>query len=76
MMPSIIDLLFGCVHADYSWPQTKGGLTTVSCLECGKTFFYDLNRMAIQEPAPRVITHMPPSFIEETIELCGREERA
>lgn len=57
---TIIDLLFGCLHSHYTFPQTpksrpgkrlpKATLLTgtyVVCIECGKEFPYDWNEMKV-----------------------------
>ncbi len=59
MFSDIIDMLFGCSHKNYSFPITakKGSSnhshaasvtgTYVVCLDCGKEFPYDWNKMKI-----------------------------
>jgi hypothetical protein len=48
-----------CTHPRISWPLTIKGVTTVSCLECGRTMLYDwdgLGALPIKAPtvtAPR-----------------------
>jgi hypothetical protein len=43
------DLMFGCLHTNYSFPITRGKYphkrTTVCCLNCGQEFEYDLDQM-------------------------------
>ncbi len=56
-MARLLDILFGCTHSNYSFPQTpKGGQrpkaavltgTYVVCTDCGKEFPYDWNAMKI-----------------------------
>jgi hypothetical protein len=57
-MRNILDALFGCWHANYSFPRTtKPGQrrseaaavtgTYVVCLDCGKEFPYDWQEMRI-----------------------------
>lgn len=70
MMPSIIDLLFGCLCENYSFPQTKDGITTVSCLDCGAGWFYDANEMKRQGKVPRVITHRSEPTLLENLETA------
>jgi hypothetical protein len=45
------DLLIGCWHVNYSFPMTRrqnGKLvTTTCCLNCGKEFHYDLEKMRV-----------------------------
>lgn len=47
MMARILDLLFGCSHQNYTFPQSAGNGHYVCCLECGKEFEYDWNAMRI-----------------------------
>lgn len=73
MITDLVDMLFGCSHKRYTFPITAKGAarhmaaasptgTYVVCLDCGKEFAYDWDRMkvvsrrrttapAIQEPA-------------------------
>jgi len=37
---SLTQWLFGCHHHNVSFPQTRDGETTVSCLGCGRRFLY------------------------------------
>jgi len=64
MIASLVDLLFGCSHSNYSFPQTvKSGHarpaaatvtgTYVVCLDCGKEFPYDWRSMKVVAQAPR-----------------------
>jgi hypothetical protein len=53
----ILDAFFGCSHRRTTFPITRvdqAGATTgaiyVVCLECGKQFTYDWNKMHIGEP--------------------------
>jgi hypothetical protein len=53
---SLVDLLFGCVHSDYTWPQKDGRKAYVCCLECGKEFAYCMTTFKVLGPrniAPR-----------------------
>jgi hypothetical protein len=66
MFVDVFDMLFGCWHKRYSFPITakKGNHvrsqaasvtgTYVVCLDCGKEFPYDWNKMKVlsAEPAP------------------------
>jgi hypothetical protein len=47
MLSSVIDILFGCWHKNYSFPITtkKGQRTYVVCLECGREFPYNWQEM-------------------------------
>ena len=57
MISSLIDILFGCWHTNYSFPITARGKrrsgaatatgTYVVCLDCGKEFPYDWKQMKI-----------------------------
>ena len=62
-MASILDMLFGCTHKNYSFPLTnKRGQrrspaasltgTYVVCLECGKEFPYDWHEMKVMSGKP------------------------
>ncbi len=56
-MANLFDLLFGCSHRNYTFPQTmkpaqrrrmtSATNTYVVCLECGKEFPYDWKEMRI-----------------------------
>lgn len=48
MMPSLSDLLFGCVHSNVSFPQGKGMECHICCLDCGREFSYDWQRMEVR----------------------------
>lgn len=64
MFVNWLDIVFGCRHANYSFPLTmksrrhEGGRkgTYVVCLDCGREFAYDWNRMKViageATPAP------------------------
>jgi hypothetical protein len=62
MIASLVDLLFGCSHSNYSFPQTvKAGHsrpaaaavtgTYIVCLDCGKEFPYDWRSMKVVSAA-------------------------
>ena len=62
-MASILDMLFGCTHKNYSFPITnKRGQrrspaaaltgTYVVCLDCGKEFAYDWHEMKVVSGRP------------------------
>jgi hypothetical protein len=62
-MASIVDMLFGCWHKNYSFPITnKPGQrrsaaasltgTYVVCLDCGKEFPYDWTTMKVLDSRP------------------------
>lgn len=51
-MSGIIDILFGCTHRNYTFPQTHRCRFTgrkmpmhVVCLDCGAEALYDFRRM-------------------------------
>jgi hypothetical protein len=56
-LSQFIDALFGCHHSEFSFPMTPRGKkpvaaaqatgTYVACLDCGKEFPYDWNKMSI-----------------------------
>ena len=63
-MASLLDVLFGCTHRNYSFPITKRSGqrrthaasvtgTYVACLDCGKEFPYDWQEMRVIESKPR-----------------------
>ena len=72
MLSKMMDAVFGCRHARYSFPITvRAGSrsnpkaqrtgTYVACLDCGKEFRYDWQEMKIvgsqaREPAPSLVT--------------------
>ena len=57
MIAKLIDTLFGCSHARYSFPVTVRGAgrpqaaaltgTYVACLDCGREFPYDWQEMKV-----------------------------
>jgi hypothetical protein len=57
MIGSVVDLLFGCWHRNYSFPRSARGQrrsgaaaatgTYVVCLDCGKEFPYDWQKMKV-----------------------------
>jgi len=62
-MASLVDILFGCWHKNYSFPMTnKSGQrrsqaasltgTYVVCLDCGKEFPYDWQEMKVLDSQP------------------------
>jgi hypothetical protein len=64
MIGSLVDLLFGCWHKNYSFPITSKEArhhteaaavtgTYVVCLDCGKEFPYDWRQMKVVS-APKV----------------------
>ena len=67
MLTKLMDAMFGCRHARYSFPITpragsRGARgqrtgTYVACLDCGKEFRYDWQRMKIVESDTREQVH-------------------
>jgi hypothetical protein len=62
-MASLLDMLFGCMHKNYSFPLThrRGQRrspaasltgTYVVCLDCGKEFPYDWQEMKVMDSKP------------------------
>lgn len=57
MIGNVVDLLFGCWHRNYSFPLSARGHrrsgaaaatgTYVVCLDCGKEFPYDWQKMKV-----------------------------
>ena len=58
MIAKLIDVVFGCRHAHYSFPVTIRGAkrrpqaaaltgTYVACLDCGREFPYDWEEMKV-----------------------------
>lgn len=68
-MASLIDLLFGCSHKSLSFPMTRrrsaaGAITGtyVVCLECGKEFAYDWQRMKmLDSPSQSKVLRAKPA---------------
>jgi hypothetical protein len=63
MFTGLMDLLFGCTHARYTFPMTaKPGQprpevasvtgTWIVCLDCGKEFAYDWKQMRVVSAPP------------------------
>ena len=63
-MASLLDVLFGCHHKNFSFPITKKvgqrrseaasvTGTYVCCLDCGKEFAYDWQEMKVIESIPQ-----------------------
>lgn len=60
---SLVDMIFGCWHKNYSFPITARGSrrtaaaaetgTYVVCLDCGKEFPYDWQQMKVLTSLPR-----------------------
>lgn len=55
-MIRVLLAIFGfCPHRHISWPQTKGGATTVQCHDCHRSVAYDWAEMRIvqRQQTPR-----------------------
>jgi len=67
-MPTLIDLIFGCLHRNYTFPQTHrcprtGGRRPmhVVCLNCGAEATYDFGSMRpLWRPRAGVHLSEPP----------------
>ena len=68
MFSKLMDAMFGCRHARYSFPITvRAGFTSyptaqragtyVACLDCGKEFRYDWQEMKIVGSQAREAAH-------------------
>ena len=68
MLSKLMDAMFGCRHARYSFPITvRAGSrrastaqrtgTYVACLDCGKEFPYNWQEMKIMESPAREAAH-------------------
>ena len=68
MFSKLMDAMFGCRHARYSFPITvRAGSkrypaarrtgTYVTCLDCGKEFRYDWQEMRIVGSEARDVSH-------------------
>ena len=57
-------LLGICFHSNITWPQTKAGVTTVSCLECGRTLPYDFENLGALPIQPPMVTAPRRLFID------------
>lgn len=75
MIAKLVEILFGCRHAHYSFPVTIRGAkrrpqaaaltgTYVACLDCGREFAYDWQQM-------KVITS-PERHREQMAELAAK----
>jgi hypothetical protein len=71
MLTAIYDLLFGCRHSHYSFPITTRKRTAstseaarvtgtyVVCLDCGREFPYDWQRMKMITSSPAPVQRLP-----------------
>jgi len=66
MLAKLMDTMFGCRHSRYSFPITvragsrriaTGRRTYVACLDCGKEFAYDWQKMKIVDSESREPVH-------------------
>ena len=68
MLAKLLDAMFGCRHVRYSFPitvragsrRTAAGRRTgtyVACLDCGKEFAYDWQKMKIVDSEPSEPVH-------------------
>lgn len=68
MLSKLMDALFGCRHARYSFPitvragsrRTQRGQrvgTYVACLDCGQEFRYDWREMKVVGSQAREVAH-------------------
>jgi hypothetical protein len=61
MIDSVLNLIFRCRHKRLTRPVTLGSDTYVVCLDCGKHFSYDTDRMRIGKPLPTsLVPDVPP----------------
>jgi len=69
MLSKLVDVIFGCRHARYSFPITlRAGSrrsaatqrtgTYVACLDCGREFRYDWQEMKIVGAQAREAAHV------------------
>ncbi|HZD94226.1 MAG TPA: hypothetical protein VE133_08230 [Candidatus Sulfotelmatobacter sp.] len=74
-MASLLDVLFGCSHKNFSFPITKKPGqrhsaaacvtgTYVACLDCGKEFPYDWHEMKVIESNPNKIKALAANAAE------------
>jgi hypothetical protein len=68
MFSKLVDVMFGCRHARYSFPITmrvgsrrtqplsRAG-TYVVCLDCGRELGYDWHEMKVVESQARIAAH-------------------
>ena len=74
-------MTFGCRHANLTFPQKRGGITTQVCLGCGSEFEYDwqqMKRMRIHTSAQSEEreSSSKASFASQFARLFGRRVRA
>jgi hypothetical protein len=52
LLRSFLQALFGCSHRKTTFPVTTRNGTWVTCLDCGKRFPYDWQKMKIEIDKP------------------------
>jgi hypothetical protein len=83
MFTRLMDAMFGCRHARYSFPITvRAGSrrnptaqrtgTYVACLDCGKEFRYDWHEMKIvgsqtRDTAPSMVTKIVTKMVTKVV---------
>ncbi len=74
-MASLLDVLFGCSHRNFSFPITKRPGqrlsaaasvtgTYVACLDCGKEFAYDWHEMKVVDGKTNKTSALAPNTAE------------
>ncbi len=82
MMFNLFDMLFGCTHANYSFPITAKGThrniaaaiptgTYVVCLDCGKEFAYDWEAMKVMSPVPEAVSQPQVDPVEAMLKRAA-----
>ncbi len=80
MLAGVFDVLFGCTHKRYSFPITSksGGRRThaakatgtyVVCLDCGKEFAYDWDRMKVLSESTTKVPESTEATTESAVTL-------
>ena len=72
----LFDMLFGCWHRKYTFPITadirdghsahSNKMTYVVCLDCGKEFPYDWEKMKVLSGAPEPVRRARPTALPVT----------
>lgn len=65
-MRRLLNFFSGCSHRSVTFPQTKRGVTWVTCVECGAEFGYDWQTMRrgpelSKSPEPRELVQIEVS---------------
>jgi hypothetical protein len=82
MIYNLFDMLFGCTHANYSFPITAKGAhrniaaagptgTYVVCLDCGKEFAYDWEAMKVLGSIPEVAPQPQANPVEAMLKRAA-----